>query len=326
MNRFGSAAILSLLLVGAVGAETFRAKVAGRLSVDEKAPEGSSISLSYIDSVVIALDGDKRFIRGVELDLRVPQQYLKYKGSIAASLYASLKRVPPAGVADLSAERIGFVPLPNKLQSVFHIPIRKDHGIKASPYAAVPTGVVPPADFPLLFKLMPVIKGLPEEIESMGFQLYARPILTDEGALKIDFQYPEKLKDKPFTLLVDDEVVPNPSAEILLGRGEHTLSVISEHYRNEIRRFDIEQAKVLKMAIGLQDPTPIVVVEAPENAQVFFDDQELATPRQPFAADPGEHSVRFVVGDYSLTKRISVNRGRNYRVVLAIDVTVDESE
>jgi hypothetical protein len=326
MKRCGSAVILIFLLTAAGGAETFRTTVAEKLSVSAGKPEGSAATLSYIDAAVISLEGDRRFLRGVELDLRVPPAYLKYRGSMAAAFYAPLKPVPGEGVADLSAERIGFEPLPNKLQTVFHLPVQKNHGLKASPYVAIPTPVVPFSSFPLLFRLMPVIKGLPEELESLRFQLFVKPILSDEGALRVVFKFPDKLKDKPFTLLIDDTVVDDAGRELLVQEGEHVLTVISDFYRNENRRVLVERAKTLEVPIDLQDPTPIVAIEAPENAKIFFDGQQLAEPRAPFAAEPGEHEVRFVIGDYAVVKPMEVRKGRTYKVALSIDVAVEESE
>ncbi|MFA6504557.1 MAG: hypothetical protein WCT14_00580 [Treponemataceae bacterium] len=326
MNRYGSAVIFSLLIVAAAGGETFRTIVAGKLTVSSDAPEGSTLSLSYIDSALIALEGDRRFLRGIELEIRVPQPFLKYRGSLAASFYAPVKTIPAEGVADLTLERIGFAILPNKLQAIFLLPVKKQHGLKASPYVSIPTSVIPPASFPALFRLMPVIKGLPEEIETFHFQLHAKPILTEEGALRIVLKYPEKLKDKPLTVLMDDTVVSDPTKELLLGTGEHVLSIVSDFYRNENRRFLVERAKSMELVIELQDPTPVVSVEAPENAKVFFNGSVIADPRKPFNVDPGEHEVRFVIGDYAVVKPISVRKGRTYKIALSIDVAIDESE
>ena len=326
MNRFGYALLLTLSIAGSAGAEAFRTIVAGKLAVAADQPEGSTLSLSYVDSVVLEVVGDQRFLRGVELELRVPQVYLKYRGSVAVSLYAPLKTVPADGVADLNAERVGFEPIQNKLQAIYHIPVRRNHGLKVSPYVSMPTGIVPLASFPMLVRFMPVIKGLPEDFETIRFQLSAKPILSDEGALRIALRYPEKLKDRPFTLLIDDAVVDAPGKEMILTEGEHALTLVSDHYRNETRRFVVERAKTTELLLELQDPTPLVTIEAPGNAQVFFDGEAVASPREPFPVEPGEHEVRFVVGDYSVVKPIAVRKGRTYRVSLSIDVTVSESD
>lgn len=326
MNRLGCLFLLAVLLAGSAAAETFRTIVGGRLSVSADRTDSAVLPLTYIDSALIDLAGDKRFLKGVELELRIPQPFMKYRGSIALAFYAPLKPIPAEGVADISADRLGFELIPNKLQAVYHIPVRRNHGLKASPYVSMPTSIIPVTSFPLLVRLMPVIKGLPEELESISFQLSAKAIPADEGALRVSFKYPEKLKDKPFTLLIDDVVVEERTRELILPAGEHSVVVVSDHYRNENRRVIIERAKTTDLQLELQDPTPLLILEAPENAVVFFDGKQVTDTREPFAADPGEHEIRFTIGDYSVVRPVTVRKGRTYRVSLSIDVDISESD
>jgi len=326
MRRVIATVFLHLLFLGAAGAESFRTIVAGRFDISSSHQESKTLQLGYIDSAVIVLDADRRFLRGLEFELKVPQAYQKYRGSVAIAIYTATSSLPASGVADVEADRVGFELLPNKLQVVYQVPLRKDHGLKASPYVSIPTGVLSALSFPLVFRLMPVMKGLPEELEGMKFQLSAKPIVTDKGALRLVLRYPDKLKDRPFTLLIDDDVVDDPGREQILTEGEHRVSLISENYRNENRLFVIERGKVQEIIIDLKDPTPVVSIEAPENAAVYFDDTLIQDPMQAFTTEPGEHVIRFVVGDYSIMKSLAIRKGRTYRVSISIDVDIAESD
>ena len=244
MKRISGATFLMLVISVAAGTENFRTLVAGQIAVSADSASSDpaalpTLGLSYIDSALIAL-------KTVELELKVPQAYLKYRGSLAIAIYKAIGAVPTVGVADVSAERIGFELIPNKLQAVYQIPARKGHGLKASPYVSIPTGIVPPEAFPLLFRIWPVIKGLPEELEQLRFSLTAKPILTDEGALKLTLRYPEKLKDRNVTLRIDDEVRDPAIKEFMLKEGEHNLVIVSDDYRNESRAFTVERGKILR--------------------------------------------------------------------------------
>lgn len=326
MRRALTSAILAAAALGLAGAESFRTVVAGAAEVWAAKPAGEPLSLSYVDSAVVSLGSDARFLRAVELEIAVPQTYLKHRGSVAVAIYSRLGKTPKAGVADLSGERIGFEPLQNKLQVVYQVPVRKGHGLKSTPYATVSTDVVPLDAFPILVRLMPVVKGLSDEVETLRFQLVARGVPIEEGAARISLAYPENLKDKPLTVLVDDEVVPYPARELLLKEGEHRLAISSEHYRNESRAFTVERARVTELSVELKDPTPVVILEAPENAEAFFDGDRIEDLRKPFAAAAGEHELRFRVGDYSLVERVLLARGKTYRIALSIDVTVKEDD
>jgi hypothetical protein len=320
------ALVFFLLFSFSLGAEPLRIINAGNLLVSLNNPEGASISLSSVDSAVLVLDQEVRFFRGIELEFTVPQSYLAHRGSLALAMYADLSKVPESGVADIEGRQISFEPIPYKIQTIYQIPIRQNHGLRPTPYGSMPTGVIPPVSFPVLFRILPVIKGLSEEIETMRFQLSVKPIFSNEGAVKISLKYPDQLPDKPFTLLIDDEVVEWPQEERVLREGEHHLVILSSDYRNESRNFMIEQGKILDLSIVLQDPTPLIIFEGPENASIFFDNALIENTQKPYPTEPGPHEVRFQLSDYLVTKNLNVQKGKTYRVALMVDVTVSESD
>lgn len=309
-----------------LNAENFRTIIAGSAVVSRENPEGSVFSLSYIDSVLIELHEDTRFFRGVEIELAVPQQYLKYRGSLAIALYSNLSDPAETGVADITAKQLSIEPIPNKIQTVYQIPILRNHGIKTSPYASMPAGVVLSSAFPMLVRIMPVMKGISEELERMKFQLTVKPIFNELGIARLIVHYPKMLQGKPFTVIIDDTVIHNLSEELLLKEGEHYLVLTSDDYRNERKRFIIERSKVIDLVINLQDPTPLVIFEVPENTQVYFDDTEVHDIKKPLLTEPGEHQIRFRVGDYSIIKPLSIQKGKTYRVNLMIDVNITETD
>ncbi|GHV60572.1 hypothetical protein AGMMS49587_02310 [Spirochaetia bacterium] len=307
-------------------AEPLRVLVAGSLELSLDMPAGASVPLGYNGSAVLLLGVGARFFKGIELELSAPRAWLANQGSLAAAAYADLDKIPPLGIADINGRRILFEPIPNKLQTFYQIPIRSGHGLRTTPYVTVLSSVISPASYPVLFRILPVVKGLSDELENMVFQLSAKPILGDEGAVKISFRYPEQLHGKSFTVLIDDKVIDRPTEERLLKEGEHHLVILSDDYRNENRRFLVERAKTLDLAIELQDPTPLIIFEAPENARIFLDNAPVRSSLEPIPVEPGTHEVRFLVGDYTTIQVLNVQRGKTYRVALTVDVNVSESE
>jgi hypothetical protein len=316
---------LSILVIPAE-AESFRVLLAGNMELSADSPEGAALNLPHNGSALISLGRGSRFLRGVELELSAPQAWLSYRGSLAMLVYADLDRQPSAGINDFEGRRVAFDPLQNKLKNVYQVPIRQSHGLRTTPYAIVLADTTLPSSFPILFRLMPIVKGISEELENMQFRLVAKPILGDEGALRLNFRYPDQLRDRPFTVLIDDAVVENATAEQLLREGEHHLVIISDNYRNESRRFRIERARRLDIVIDLQDPTPLLIFEAPENARIFLDNSPVSRETGPIPVEPGVHEARFQIGDYTLIKIITAQRGKTYRVALAVDIDVEESE
>jgi hypothetical protein len=326
VKRWSAILLILHLVCITLQAESFRTIIAGETEISVGNPDGTAVSVSYIDSLLVHLCDDIRFIQGAEIELVVPQQYLQYRGSLAIALYSDIIEGAELGVADVNAKQLHIEPIPNKIQTIYQIPMVSNHGMKASPYASMPAGIVLPSSFPMLIRIMPVIKGLSDEIETLKFQINAKPIFNDLGAVKIITRYPQMLQGKPFTLIIDDNVIEDLNAELLLTEGEHSLAIISDDYRNESRRFIVERTKILDLAIELQDPTPLVIFEVPENTRVYFNSQEVTDIKTPYPTVPGEHQVRFQVGDYSIIKPLLVQKGKTYRVDLTIDVNVSESE
>lgn len=303
-----------------------RILMAGTGEVSLDSGDGIMVPLSYVSSVAISLKGDTRFFRGIQIELNAPQSWLNHQGSLASVIYANLDKIPPDGAADVNARQISFEALPGKMQNTWQIPMKPNHGLRSSPYIGVPTGIVPPESFPLLFRLMPVIKGISQELETMIFQFSVKPILSDEGVVRLNIRYPEHPAGRPVTILIDDAVVDNVSEERLLKEGEHHLVVLSEDYRSQSRRFVVERAKTLDLLVELQDTTPFIYFEYPENARIFLDNVPVGDPGTPQPVEPGLHEVRFQVSDYSVIRPVTVQKGKTYCVALSVDVNITEKD
>ena len=320
------ALVFFLLIIIRAWGEPVRAMIDGIHTVSLNNLDGMSVPLSYVSSSLIMLEGETRFFRGIELELTAPQNFIPYSGSLAAAVYSDLNTVPGKGIVDLECRRVGFDPLPAKILTIYQIPLKADHGFRTSPYATVLTGTLGAASFPMLFRLMPVIKGIGYEVEQMVFNLNVKPILSEEGALRINFRYPENLPGKPFIVLINDEVITNPQDERLLKEGEHHLVILSDDYRNHSSRFYIERAKVLDLTLELLDTTPLLVFEYPENARVFLDNVLLPDPKTPWPVEPGVHELRYQISDYTIIRSLTVQRGKTYRIALSVDINISESE
>ena len=315
---------LSLTTVRVLG-ESVRAVIVGVHRVSLSNQEGTTLPFSYTSSSVIQIEGDTRFLRGIQLELTAPQSFLPHHDSLAAVIYDELNRIPGPGITNLECRQIAFETLPARIQTIYQIPLREGHGLRTSPYGTVLTGVQSPSSFPILFSLTPV-KGVSDELEKMVFTLNVKPILSDEGALRINFRYPEGMRDRPFTVYINDEIIRNPGEERFMKEGEHRLVIQSEDYRNQSSRFVIERAKTLDLVIELQDPRPRIIFEYPENARVYLDNVLLPNPRGPMPVEPGPHEVRIQISDYTIIRNITALRGRTYRIALSLGVEITEDD
>jgi hypothetical protein len=305
--------------------ESFRTIVEGTIEVNPERPAEAPVSIGINSALIINLSGEMRFLRGIELEITAPQNWLQYRGSLVMIMYNNLRPQSASGVVDMIGGRIAFEPLPSRLRIIYHIPIRSQHGLRTTTTVTVPSSIAQPATFPIMFRLMQIGKGLPADFDRIRFNVVARPILSDEGAVRLVPRFPPNFRNRPFTVLINDNVISNISEPIFLREGENHLVVISDDYRNISSRFLVERGRVTDLIIDLQDPSPIIIFEAPQNAQIFLNNT-LIRNRDSITVEPGTYEVRFQVGDYTVIRTLIVQRGRTYRIAMAVDVTIQEED
>jgi hypothetical protein len=305
-------------------AESFRAIVEGNIEVTPENPAGSSLSVGINSSVLISLGPEARFLRGIEIEITAPQAWLRYSGSLVMATYNNISPNSAIGTVDITGNQIAFDPMPARLRIIYQIPVSQTHGLRTTTSVTVPQSIAMPSAFPLLFRLMPVVKGLSDELENMTFNMTVRPITSNEGAVRLVPRYPPQLRNRPFTVLINDTVISDISEQIVLREGEHHLVILSDDYRNESRRFIVERTKVIELIIELQDPTPIIIFEGPQNSQFFIDNVRIFQIRSPVLVEPGMREVKIIMGDYTVTRTLNVQRGKTYRIALDVDINIRE--
>lgn len=326
MKRVATVAAVCLLAL-ALAADSFRSAFAGTLTVDASLPDGDRRGFKTTDSLGIRLEGDLRFLLGVELELKCPKAAAAAPGALSFQLWSELSPAPDPAIYAYAGTRLVSQAVGPRLSYVFQIPLRKDHGLKAGPYAAIIPAVLSRDSFPLAAKLLPASKDLPYDLEVSEFSLRARPLISDEGALTVVVRFPEGASAAKATpaVLVDERRSAASGEEMLLKAGVHAVRVACEGFREENRSVTVEAGKTGAVEVLLEDIAPRVIVEAPEGAVVTVDGARVdkAGP-EGFIVEPGERLIGVKVGDYSLTRKIVVERGKHYRIAVKLDLAVVE--
>lgn len=304
--------------------DTFRVRSMSVVTLDSQKSEAQSVDLGYNDAIGIIFPKNTTFLKGVEIEIKIPQDILSYRNSMAYGFYRQIKPIPIASTIDYQGEQIALQTLPSRLSFVLQLPLQKNHNLKTGPYSTVLNYVYDVSKGPLLFRLLPIMKGLPENIESLVFAVKVKPILTDEGGFQLKILYPEDTSS-PVSVRIDENLIQNPEALTVLSPGNHHLSIVSDEYRNEVRMFTIDSARVTEFTVSMQDTIPRLFLVAPENARIFVDGNPVENTKESMAVQSGEHTIRFLIGDYELTRQITVEKAKDYTVSMIIDIEVAET-
>jgi hypothetical protein len=308
--------LIVFLALPPLAAETVKAASVGRLVVDTSGDMPLTAVLSENQAVILDLDGGTRFLRGLEIEVTATTA----QNAFAVSFYRDIEEI---GEDEWKGTPVYTEHLAGKIAAVFQVPFRPDAGFRRTPYVSLLPEPITETAFPVLLLVSPA-KAQAEE--AALFHLSVKPVPGDEGAVKLTLHYPQLLRDKPVSVLIDDEVVENIAYPRFLREGEHRLLVISEDYRTESRRFLVDRGKTTEISITLKDTMPLLLFEAPDRALIFINNKRVITIGAPYPIVPGIYDIKIQVGDYTIIKTVQIQKGKTYRVAFTIDMSVSETD
>lgn len=305
--------------------DSFRVSNVHAYTFETETFEPISLTIGYNDAVSVAIKSACLFLEGIELEIKQDKTSLNYPNSIAYTVYTDIKPEPSNHVIDYSAKKIGTALLPNRFSYILRLPVKKDYSFKQIknsellPY----TGSI--VANPVMLRLNPVMKGLPDDFEHVSFTVIIRPLLIAEGGLKLKLQFPEK-EQKPVTVQLNNEYLTHFDDLQLLLPGTYSVTIGSDAYRTEMRSCIIERGKITRLEVQLKSITPLLHIQAPENVAVFLDNQEITLSKESLPVAVGMHTVVFKMGTYELTRQITVEEGKTYEMTMMMDVLLHEVE
>lgn len=303
-------------------AENFRVRKVIPIQISQN-EESRKIISGISDAIFITLPADMTFINGVELTFKIPEEIAVWRDSVAYTFYSNISPAPSEKQVDYYGEKIFLKTIPPKLSLVIDIPLASDFPAKDNPYS-VRAPAITDYGKGIFIRFQQVMKGVPDSLENAEIEITAKPLLRDEGILSLSV-YPNPSEEKKYTVYVDEEPAGNYE-NLMLKTGEHHLSISGESYRNELRTFRIEQAKTTAIEVTLRGNEPSFRIVSPAAADIMIDDTPLQIKKNSFIVTPGEHIIKFKIGDYEIVKNVTASNGRSYVISLDISASVTEEE
>jgi hypothetical protein len=315
--------LLSFTAVLPLDAEGIRTGVAGTMHLSSSRPEGETIGFRYNEAVGVFLPADALFVQGIEFELRIPKALQGSESTVAWTIYSSVQPEPATDRLDFNASRIISQPLPPRVSLIIQIPVTERHELRSGPFVTVIPRLLKPSDFPLMFKLAPIGKGFGPDLESVEFRITARPVLTDEGGISLVCSFPEGAEPVPYSVYIDDKRVEDVARTMVTRKGARVLRVSAEGYREEVVSLSIEAGAISKVSVKLVPDAPRLHFEVPTGSIISLNG--VLVPPESFdelTVEPGEHTIVFRIGDYTLTRKFIAARGKTYRVVMSVELSI----
>ncbi len=326
-KKIFSTTLICALLSSTFFAENFRVGKVHTISLDSNSltSQTSSEKIGVSEALAIYLPEDQTFIEGIEIKMDIPESVASWMDCVACSVYDKITPLPSSSQIDYSGVRQYVSTLPGRLSWVLQIPIKENNSIKANKYTTKIDCVPEFKNRVVFIRLQPVMKGVPEETLQALIPMTVKALLIDKGQLIMNINNPEG-SDFPCTVYIDDKPVKydKENNKVLLSSGIHTISIISNSYRNEVRTVRIDQAKVTNLDILMKSTEPTLIINAPETSLIYLDDKKCDILGKEFVISEGEHKIKFTIGDYEIMRSIQAIPGKTYTANFSVDLDISE--
>ncbi|MBN2051277.1 MAG: hypothetical protein JW760_12565 [Spirochaetales bacterium] len=315
---------LLLPLVPARG-EQIRGTLIGSVEITSTSTETASFSLRLEDLAVLHFaPEDFPLIKGIEMEIRIPQDAESYMDGFACLVYHSIRPTPSSEVRFYQGSRLGYTVLPRSGRLYIQIPLLTPFGSSPSPGTILFDPLQSPESSPLILTLLPFMKGIPDNVYEMSFPIKVSPLVKEVGLLELTVKNTEGEIPEDLTVFIDDDQVDYPYSSRLLSPGLHKLHLEAPGYISLDRSFSIEKGERSGVSAVLEKSVPRFIIEAPRGSKVFLDGQQLLPPfNETKEIDPGEHTVLYTLGDYTLSRKFFAEPGKTYKIDLFLDILIE---
>ena len=315
--------LLLLFVSFSIEAEQVRGKVEHTLIVDENYSD-TSISIGLRELCQIGVESTE-FLQGLVVQVESPQTALQFRESFLLSVYSNASPPPREDISNYSADKIYSDSFPSAKYTFVDIPLRDTGSWERSTLNSSAVTVRPqPAHYPLLLSIDPIMKGIPSNVSRSRFKITLKPVLIDKGALQLEL--PKEVNRNDIQIYTDGNLQKQSSERLILSTGVHKLSIESDLYLTYSKSIGIERARTTKIKAVLEPKKSSIRFEAPDDAVVFFNGEQIEVGSgTELEADPGEHVVLVRIGDYSVSKKIDIKGGKNYKVSLFFDILINDN-
>ena len=180
---------------------------------------------------------------------------------------------------------------------------------------------------PFMFTILPVMKGVPDYLLSEKFRIKISSQWPDKGKITVKVfiesdDGKSKTEVKDYSLLIDKKS-SGSSNGIVLNTGIHSIYVAKDGFLDFEENISVKTNEIRNIEVVLRKNNPEITVFSPDES-VFFVDGNIQNTKKITDLKPGEHTLLFKLGEYSLSRTILLEEGKKYTVNLLLDIEIKE--
>ncbi len=282
------------------------------------------LTIGLEDLVAVLPPADLSMIDGIEIEVRIPPVIRQYRDSFAWYLYKSVEPLPSLSLRSYTGTRSAFELIPTGIKVFYLVPLRKAHTMAGGLGTVLLPFPVLPEEMPLFMTILPVMKGIPPEAIAGRFEIAIRAVSAPSGSLILRIHETSPSAGS-YSVMIDEKPFAGIDGKVVLPIGIHHLRIESSGYQNINLSFGIEQGVLTELDVTLIPLVPMVSIEAPKGTQIFFDGKRFeGQTAVPFEVTEGPHTVVFTVGEYTLSRKFTAEKGKTYSISILLDIAIQE--
>lgn len=310
--------ILLLLLPAALRAENFRGETRDPVVIDN--PGRLEFSLSAGQVLLVRPAEDYPFVTGIEIRVDVAANTIGQ--DYALSVFGSVDPPASAGINNLAGVELISTVLSASGRTTIVVPYLGSAGIAPVPGAAT-TDPTDPATGAVAVQLVPIMKGMTSEALDRSAPISIRPILRQVGGLRVILEGESTVVDRAASALrleVDGRSF-EPGTLLELPPGIYRLRATAADMLDYTGNVGIEVGRIEEITLPVEEPRAQVRFTIPSVAEVFFDGERVRG--RSITVSPGTHTVLIRLGDFSVSRQVTLDRDGTYRIGLDLDILVN---
>ncbi|MBI9105371.1 MAG: hypothetical protein JEZ04_01425 [Spirochaetales bacterium] len=319
---------VSMLLLSAIPvlSENIRGDVVNIIKLtDSSAPGDNEFTMGIEDVFAVSVDGRSEFIRGYAVKIFAPSELRRYGSSFAFNIYKQISPEITEGIGTYYGKKYDSIILPESAEFHIRIPVGERLPGEIGPYITVLSTLTSETDYPMMFTILPMMKGLPSSLYNSGFTISVSPIFRDSGLLSLVVIIPDGLDAEDLNLMIDNKAVDD-DGKYKLASGSHSLTLGIQGGKNISRSFDISAGQTTNLNIEVEKLESTIFIDVPENTIIYIDGEKMHSGSENrMTIDPGEHLVLFKIGDYKISKKFEILPGKDCKISLFLDIFIEEN-
>jgi len=267
-------------------------------------PLDSFVNLDYPDQ--------GQLLKGIEIIFLFPSAMTEFRNNYIFQLFNALQPEPEEGQRSYQAQRLSQEILPPLNQFSYILPLEAGAGFRSTRGTSIHSPVLRESQFPLVLTVTTLSKDLPGPQENIHYEVSYRPILSDQGALRLVLP---GISPENRALLVMS-LNGNPmelNGVHRLNPGFYDLELHGGPYRTVQQRIAIEPGEVHTVELVLESQSPFLTTELPSEFLILVNgvpwDRDAITE---LPLEFGVQQIQILLGERQWNQTLEVTRGTRY--------------